>query len=175
MKNPTARAVHALAERSDIRIVSAVPGWLSLQSSCHPSVVEPLLHSFQILEANLPKPVRDKVIVAIREVLQNAIEHGGHFDPAAIVEIDHICTPTLLMLRLRDPGEGFSLKSLRHAALDNPTSKPMHHNEYREQLGIRPGGYGLLIVKQTMDEVLYNEKGNEVILIKYWSRRNQKA
>ena len=33
--------------------------------------------------------------------------------------------------------------------------------------GIRPGGFGLLMVRQTADELLYNEKRNEVVFVKY--------
>jgi anti-sigma regulatory factor (Ser/Thr protein kinase) len=41
------------------------------------------------------------------------------------------------------------------------------HFEAREKQGKRPGGFGMLIVKQVVDEVVYNEPGNEVLLIKY--------
>jgi hypothetical protein len=32
---------------------------------------------------------------------------------------------------------------------------------------MRPGGYGLLLVSGTVDELIYSEIGNEVLLIKY--------
>jgi anti-sigma regulatory factor (Ser/Thr protein kinase) len=32
---------------------------------------------------------------------------------------------------------------------------------------MRPGGYGLLLASGTVDELIYNEIGNEAILIKY--------
>ena len=34
---------------------------------------------------------------------------------------------------------------------------------------MRPGGFGMLIVRQVVDEVAYNERGNEVLLIKHLS------
>jgi anti-sigma regulatory factor (Ser/Thr protein kinase) len=37
----------------------------------------------------------------------------------------------------------------------------------REKEGMRPGGYGLLVAAGTVDELLYSEIGNEVLLIKY--------
>jgi anti-sigma regulatory factor (Ser/Thr protein kinase) len=37
----------------------------------------------------------------------------------------------------------------------------------REELGLRPGGLGLLIVRQIVDELVYNERRNEAILIKH--------
>jgi len=37
----------------------------------------------------------------------------------------------------------------------------------REQKSIRPGGFGLLMVRDSVDELLYNEKRNEVVFVKY--------
>ena len=39
----------------------------------------------------------------------------------------------------------------------------------REKTGRRPGGFGMLLVKQIADELVYNERGNEVLLIKHLS------
>ncbi len=38
---------------------------------------------------------------------------------------------------------------------------------YRDAKGLRPGGYGVLLVQKLVDELIYNEKGNEVLLVKY--------
>ena len=37
----------------------------------------------------------------------------------------------------------------------------------RADSGMRPGGFGMLIVRQIVDELVYNERGNEVLLIKH--------
>jgi hypothetical protein len=37
----------------------------------------------------------------------------------------------------------------------------------RDQLGMRPGGFGIAMARAIADELLYNEAQNEVILIKY--------
>jgi hypothetical protein len=37
----------------------------------------------------------------------------------------------------------------------------------REAMGLRPGGFGLLMVRAKVDELIYNEKRNEVVFIKY--------
>jgi hypothetical protein len=39
--------------------------------------------------------------------------------------------------------------------------------EAREQRGLRPGGFGLLLTRRVVDEMIPNERGNEVILIKH--------
>jgi hypothetical protein len=38
----------------------------------------------------------------------------------------------------------------------------------REQQGIRPGGFGILMTKAGADELLYNEAQNEVLFVKYF-------
>ena len=37
----------------------------------------------------------------------------------------------------------------------------------REQKGLRPGGFGILTVQANVDELIYNEKQNEVVFVKY--------
>jgi hypothetical protein len=34
-------------------------------------------------------------------------------------------------------------------------------------MGIRPGGFGLLLSKKLVDDLIYSEQGNDVLLIKY--------
>jgi hypothetical protein len=60
-----------------------------------------------------------------------------------------------------------SRSNLDHAAVSNPAESPFEHSGVRERLGLRPGGFGILMTRQLVDEMIYNEKGNEVLLIKY--------
>jgi len=41
------------------------------------------------------------------------------------------------------------------------------HVEYRIAQGMRPGGFDILLAQQLVDELIFNEPGNEVILIKH--------
>jgi hypothetical protein len=68
---------------------------------------------------------------------------------------------------VRDPGKGFSLQDLPHAAISNPDGSPTEHAEVRDRLGLRPGGFGILLTRQLVDELIYNEAGNEALLIKH--------
>ena len=76
-------------------------------------------------------------------------------------------TTRAILYRIYDPGEGFSRSDLKHAAISNPPGRPMAHMEIREEENMRPGGFGMLITSRTVDEVVYNQKGNEVILLKH--------
>ena len=44
---------------------------------------------------------------------------------------------------------------------------PLSHLAYREAEGKRPGGFGMLLTAKLVDEVHYNERGNEVFLVKH--------
>jgi anti-sigma regulatory factor (Ser/Thr protein kinase) len=66
----------------------------------------------------------------------------------------------------RDPGAGFSSARLEGSALSNTEADPIAHLERRAEMGLRPGGFGMLLTKQIVDEMFYNERGNEVLLIK---------
>jgi anti-sigma regulatory factor (Ser/Thr protein kinase) len=56
---------------------------------------------------------------------------------------------------------------LTHAALENPPDRPWKHIEERTKKGLRPGGFGLMMVRAIADELLYNEAQNEVVFVKY--------
>ncbi len=116
---------------------------------------------------NLPSPEREQVASAYREMLLNAIEHGGNFDPNQYVELAYIRTRKAVICKIKDPGQGFSLDELHHAAVNNPPDDPIRHSLIREAGGLRPGGYGILLSKHFVDELVYSEQGNEVLLIKY--------
>jgi len=75
-----------------------------------------------------------------------------------------------ILYYLRDPGEGFSFEKLAHAAVGSPTGDPISHVAVRASAGLRPGGFGILLTRDIADELLYNEKGNEVLLVKYTPR-----
>jgi anti-sigma regulatory factor (Ser/Thr protein kinase) len=148
-----------------IEVLSANPAWVRLAARCDQATADRLLHFFHEM-AELPEPEKSDVASAFREMLLNAIEHGAHFDPTKYVEISYIQTRRIVICRVKDPGEGFSLAEVRHAAISNPPDDPIRHHTYRESQGLRPGGFGLLLSQSLVDDVVYTEKGNEVLLIK---------
>ena len=118
------------------------------------------------LETDLPEAVRESVGYAFRELLLNAIEWGGRLDPSRKVRIAYLRAKRMLLYRIADPGPGFSMDNLTHAAISHPDN-PIEHMEVRETKGLRPGGFGILMVKAKVDELIYNEQQNEVVFIKY--------
>jgi anti-sigma regulatory factor (Ser/Thr protein kinase) len=119
------------------------------------------------LSAQLPDGTRHEMMQAFREILLNAMEHGAAFNPEQVVEVSAIRTGRSMVFYVRDPGAGFRRESLTHAAFANPADDPAAHILRREAEGMRPGGYGLLLAGGIVDELIYSEIGNEVLLIKY--------
>jgi len=163
-------ALSTSAEVPAIEVTSANSHWVELLVPCERSVVARVQSFLMHLEVDLPHDLIEKVGYAFRELLNNAIEWGGHLDPNQKVRVSYIRTKNMLMYRLDDPGPGFKLEDLKHAAINNPHDDPMAHMQEREAKGMRPGGLGLMLSQQLVDEVIYNEKRNSVVLIKYLDR-----
>jgi anti-sigma regulatory factor (Ser/Thr protein kinase)/ActR/RegA family two-component response regulator len=152
--------------RDDIHVISARPGWVSLRANCRLITAERLLSFAQELNKQLPKNIRQEIMLAFREILLNAMEHGAAFNPDLVVEVTAVRTARSAVFHLRDPGTGFHRENLTHSAISNPAD-PAAHVRLRDQQGMRPGGYGLLVATGAVDELIYSEIGNEVLLIKY--------
>jgi anti-sigma regulatory factor (Ser/Thr protein kinase) len=151
-----------------IEILSGTPAWVSLAARCDIETANRLVQFLRgVREPTIPEVNREAIANAFREILLNAMEHGGHFDPSHYVEISFIRSSRAVALRVKDPGQGFSLEELRHAAINSPAGDLFSHVAVREGKGLRPGGFGLLLAKKQVDDLIYNEKGNEVLLIKY--------
>ncbi len=153
--------------RDDIQVLSARPGWVSVRVNCRLITADRLMTFARELSIRLPEDTRLEMMQALREILLNAMEHGAAFNPDQVVEVTAVRTARTMVFYVRDPGAGFRRDSLSHSATANPEENPIAHIERREEEGIRAGGYGLLLASGTVDELMYSEAGNEVILIKY--------
>jgi anti-sigma regulatory factor (Ser/Thr protein kinase)/ActR/RegA family two-component response regulator len=160
------RALEAGDWKDGIEVLSATPDWMHVRVNCRLLSAERLVNFLTELRSDVPEAPRDDFMFAFREVLMNAMEHGGHFDPDQVVEVTAVRTARTMVFYLRDPGPGFDLASLPHAAVTRPDD-PLSVAKIREQEGLRPGGFGLLLARQIVDEMIYSERRNEVILIKH--------
>ena len=162
----TVRQVLESPDLPRIEVISAKPEWVELVVPCTREAAERIQPVMSGLDASLPAEVRDSTAYAFRELLLNAIEWGGKLDPNRKVRITCVRTKRILMYRIADPGKGFDIENLPHAAISYPDS-PAAHMDVREEKGLRPGGFGLLTVRASVDELIYNEKRNEVVFVKY--------
>ena len=161
------QALDAASWQNDILVLSARPEWITLDVRCKMEAGDRATYFVRELEADLPLQVREDVTSAFRELLLNAIEHGGKYNPKKRARVWLVRTPKALIVHIQDPGKGFSLNALPHAAISNPDDSPIRHVEVRAEAGQRPGGFGILMTRNLVDELVYNERGNAVMFIKY--------
>jgi PAS domain S-box-containing protein len=163
--NVVQSALNESGQPQTIEVVSAVPGWVELIVPCTREAAEQIQQVVARLGADLPEDVRESVVFAFRELVMNAVEWGGGLDPSHKVRITCVRTDRLLMYRIADPGPGFSFDRLEHAAIAH--DNPIDHVLVRNARGLRAGGFGVLTARASVDELVYNQKQNEVIFIKY--------
>ena len=162
-------ALTAGARNDGIEVVSGTAHWLTLRVSCRLLTADRLVRFMTELQAGLvdDDQERDLLLTAFREMLLNAMEHGGGFDPNQVIEVTAAKTARAIVYHFRDPGPGFDPAALAHATASSAPDAVMAAAIHRAETGLRPGGFGMLIVRQVVDEVAYNERGNEVLLIKH--------
>jgi anti-sigma regulatory factor (Ser/Thr protein kinase) len=149
-----------------IEVVSARPEWVELLVPCTRETVDRIQSFVHQLEADLAEDIRESVGLAFRELLLNGIEWGGHLNPEQKIRVACLRTRRLLLYRIADPGPGFSFENLVHAAAAHAPGA-VDHDRVREEQGLRPGGFGLVLIRAIADELIYNERQNEVVFIKY--------
>jgi DNA-binding NarL/FixJ family response regulator len=153
--------------RDDIQVLSAKPGWVSVRVNCRLINAERLMTFAKELSVQLPESARQDMMQALREILLNAMEHGAAFNPDQMVQVTAVRTARSCVFHIQDPGAGFRREAVVHATLGNAGDDALAQIEEREKQGMRAGGYGLLVASGTVDELIYSEIGNEVLLIKY--------
>lgn len=100
---------------------------------------------------------------AVMEMGSNAIEWGHRKDAELTLRITYRIEPDNVTLIIRDQGPGFDPADVPHAA---QADDPIAHLDVRNDLGIREGGFGIMLARGLVDEFRYNDKGNEVTLVK---------
>lgn len=151
-------------ERGGIEVLSAVPHWIALRVACRRVTADRLSRFMNELAGGLPASDRFALVTAFREILLNAMEHGAGFDPDKVVDVFAVRTKRTIVYYFKDPGPGFNVKEPGAVATD---TDPIGHMALRDDQGLRPGGFGMLMARKLVDEVFYNEPGNEVVLIKH--------
>ena len=160
-------ALRATHWRHAIEVVSGLPHWLTLRVACHLINADRLTRFMSELESGMPEGERDLLVAAFRELLLNAMEHGAGFDPEKIIEVTAARTARAIVYHFKDPGSGFDGEDLRHAAQSHQPDEVVASALERAAKGLRPGGFGMLIARQVADELVYNERRNEVLMIKH--------
>lgn len=92
------------------------------------------------------------LVIALYEAIVNSMRHGNGGDPGKKVRVRAEIDYNEARFVIADEGDGFSLDGIA-----NPTDPK---NLYKSS------GRGIYLMKHFMDEVSYNDQGNEVTLVK---------
>ncbi len=150
-----------------VQVKSNRPGWITLAVRPELESKEQIAQCFRPHLDELPEGLAEALLLALDELVGNAMEHGCRLELERTVDVSLIRTSRMILLFVRDDGAGFSIGNVGHAAVNNPPDDPLRHTELRSQMGLRPGGFGIMLAKQVADELIYNQYGNAVMLVKY--------
>lgn len=170
---PIVDARQIFAQASHIKVQSVRPQWTQLLLPATTEARNIVMGYVRCEISDLNGELGEQLVLAVDELLRNAIEHGGdaHSHSQCMVQFSYLRTPRMIQFQIKDTGPGFSMDAAKHAAINNPPEEPLRHAHYRTEKGMRPGGFGIMLVKQIADELIYNEAGNEVVLVKYLDER----
>lgn len=91
--------------------------------------------------------------LSIDEAIRNAVVHGNRRDPTKRINLTYGVSPSKLEITIEDEGDGFDVDAVLNGTIPNFT------------------GRGILLIRNFMDKVVFNEKGNKITMIK--SRKNR--
>jgi len=92
------------------------------------------------------------VKLSLDEALINAIRHGNQYDRSKHITVGYRVEADRVIITVADQGNGFNPD-----ALADPTTET---NRWKQ------GGRGIFLIRAYMDEVEFNESGNQIWLVK---------
>ncbi len=123
-----------------------VPGQMSLMND----ILEYLMNRVEKL--GVVKPEKSNLFVALDEAFVNAVKHGNKYDKSKMIRVSVEISPEQASFTIEDEGEGFDLE-----AIPDPTDP--------ENL-FKTSGRGVMFIYNIMDEVVYNQRGNKLTMVK---------
>jgi CheY-like chemotaxis protein/anti-sigma regulatory factor (Ser/Thr protein kinase) len=152
----------AAAAGQDLTVRSGFRDWLELTAPSRQDYLARLENFVDALyDTRLSPSEKEDIKIAVSEIVANAMEWGNRGEASRRVTVSYCLFPEEIVFKIEDEGEGFS-----PGAVPDPVGNPVAHLLERLRDGKRVGGYGLHIARKVMDKVVYNEKGNVVILSK---------
>ncbi len=143
-------------------------GWFEVAGQSDFSVLYRYRRFLGLLDQfNIPDEEAEEVKLALEELGRNAIEWGNDGDRQKRVRFACRILPSKVILQIADEGTGFI-----PAEVPDPSIDPLAHIEQRQDSGKRMGGYGIHLVQNLMDKVVYNTRGNVVVAIKYLTQKD---
>lgn len=130
-----------------------------------PSVIS-LMHDIlnylmkRVEKSGVINPENSNLFVALDEAFVNAVKHGNKFDAEKFIRITADVSPDEARFSIEDEGEGFNVQQI-----PDPTNP--------ENL-FKSSGRGVFFIYNIMDEVIYNERGNRLTMVKRTEKSKKK-
>jgi CheY-like chemotaxis protein len=166
-RNAMKRAAEMFLESGEawmpLELAAPVTDWVEITSPTMTDFLFRFRQFSKTLLRNLRSPnLVEDLRLALEEMIHNAIEWGNRYQVSKQVRVAYCIFTDRIVVKVEDEGEGFVPENI-----EDPTRDPLEHSTRRREMGKRPGGYGIHLVKAVMDEVMYNRKGNVVLFTKY--------
>lgn len=123
-----------------------------------------------ILRSKLSPTQIFKLEYSFKEMLQNAWEHGNRKDTNKKIRISYVLFDDRLVIKITDEGSGFIINKV-----EDPTIDPVGAMQRRQKEGKRAGGWGIASVRKLMDELMFSELGNIVLMVKYLNKDKEET
>lgn len=117
-------------------------------------LIEKAVDSFRqrLIKAGWPEDSANDLAVGFDEALANAMIHGNQRDVGKKVHVEMEIAADKAVIKIRDEGQGFNVEEV--ADPTNPDAV------------LKPSGRGILMMRLYYDKVQFNEKGNEITMVK---------
>ncbi|MGI6226492.1 MAG: ATP-binding protein [Peptococcales bacterium] len=108
----------------------------------------------KLFSINVPQETFLDIQLALMEAVGNAFLHGVQGKERPLVELEWLINTNSIRLRIKDNGLGFNYKDL---------------GCFHEPDILAEKGRGLFLMYSVLDEVRFNEQGNEIYCCKKWT------
>jgi len=115
--------------------------------------------SKKILELTSMKEETFRIKLVLEEAITNAMRHGNHLDARKNVKIKILANEFRILAEVTDEGEGFDFLNVA-----DPTIK---------ENSTRPGGRGVYLMREIMDEVKFYDGGRTVTMVKNFCKNDK--
>ncbi len=172
----------AVKDRAEETVLASLDrSQLAFRIDNRQELVRPLVNHLQDIMALMSlcdEAERMQVGVALTEALNNALEHGN-LEVKSVVREDDIESYFELLRERRHQSPYCDRRIHIEAQLDRDSARfvirdegpgfdPSSLPDPRDPANLdRPSGRGVLLIRLFMDEVLYNERGNEITMVKH--------
>jgi anti-sigma regulatory factor (Ser/Thr protein kinase)/ActR/RegA family two-component response regulator len=138
----------------DLKVLPHVHEKIDFELPSDLSLMNGVLHYLieRVSKLGLIRPERSNLFVALDEAFVNAVKHGNRNDPSKMVRITAELSAKEARFTVEDEGNGFNLQEIPDPC--DPANL------------FKTSGRGVLLIYNIMDEVKYNERGNQLTMVK---------